>query len=141
MVDVSASRYKAAEPLTDKSASEVAAALNCVESISIHRSFDLAPSAACRWTLGEELVWDSVNQLLAKHNVQVRRGIVGNHREQGMIVERFNRTLAERGCLGPSSMPKRDAACCAAVGLLRGLRSGCSLCLKLCLPLIMSRLG
>src|SRR6218665_1695686 len=36
-----------------------------------------------------------VNQLLAKHNVQVRRGRVGSHREQG-IVERFNRTLAER---------------------------------------------
>src|SRR6218665_3290431 len=37
----------------------------------------------------------AVNQLLAKHNVQVRRGRVGSHREQG-IVERFNRTLAER---------------------------------------------
>lgn len=36
-----------------------------------------------------------MNQLLAKHNVQVRRGRVGSHGEQG-IVERFNRTLAER---------------------------------------------
>jgi len=35
------------------------------------------------------------NQLLAKHNVQVRRGAAENHRQQG-IVERFNRTLAER---------------------------------------------
>jgi len=35
------------------------------------------------------------SQLLAKHNVQVRRGAADNHRQQG-IVERFNRTLAER---------------------------------------------
>jgi len=35
------------------------------------------------------------SQLLAKHNVQVRRGVADNHRQQG-IVERFNRTLAER---------------------------------------------
>ena len=33
------------------------------------------------------------SQLLAKHNV--RRGAADNHRQQG-IVERFNRTLAER---------------------------------------------
>jgi len=37
----------------------------------------------------------AVNQLLAKRNVQVRRGRVNLHRDQG-IVERFNRTLAER---------------------------------------------
>ena len=37
----------------------------------------------------------AVSQLLATHNVQVHRGQVGNHRQQG-IVERFNRTLAER---------------------------------------------
>jgi len=35
------------------------------------------------------------SQLLAKHNVQVRRGAADNHRQQG-IVERFTRTLAER---------------------------------------------
>ncbi|MEW8445936.1 MAG: hypothetical protein AB2661_18785, partial [Candidatus Thiodiazotropha sp.] len=32
---------------------------------------------------------------MAKHSVQVRRGRVEIHRDQG-IVERFNRTLAER---------------------------------------------
>ena len=35
----------------------------------------------------------AVNQLLSKHNVEVRRGRVDIHRD---IVERFNRTLAER---------------------------------------------
>jgi len=37
----------------------------------------------------------AVNQLLTKHNVEIRRGRVDIHRDQA-IVERFNRTLAER---------------------------------------------
>ena len=36
-----------------------------------------------------------MNQLLSKHNVEVRCGRVDIHRDQA-IVERFNRTLAER---------------------------------------------
>ena len=45
-------------------------------------------------TPGREFM-GSVSQLLAKHSVQVRRSRVDIHRDQG-IVERFNRTLAER---------------------------------------------
>ena len=37
----------------------------------------------------------AAGQLLAKHGVSVRRGRVDIHRDQG-VVERFNRTLAER---------------------------------------------
>ena len=37
----------------------------------------------------------AVNQLLSKHTVEVRRGLVDIYRDQA-IVERFNRTLAER---------------------------------------------
>ena len=37
----------------------------------------------------------AVNQLLSKHNVEVRRSRVDIHRDQA-IVERFNRILAER---------------------------------------------
>ena len=37
----------------------------------------------------------AVNQLLSKDNVEVRRGRVDIHRDQA-IVERFNRTLADR---------------------------------------------
>ena len=37
----------------------------------------------------------AVTQLLAKHSVQVRRGRVDIHRNQG-VVERWNRTLAVR---------------------------------------------
>ena len=37
----------------------------------------------------------TVNQLLSKHNIEVRRGRVDIHRDQA-IVERFNRNLAER---------------------------------------------
>src|SRR6218665_3976860 len=88
VVDV-ASRYKEAEPLTDKSASEVAAALG-----RIYKRGPLTWPNLLQVAPGREFM-GAVNQLLAKHNVQVRRGRVGSHREQG-IVERFNRTLAER---------------------------------------------
>ena len=37
----------------------------------------------------------AVSQLMEKHSVKIRRGRTEIHRDQG-VVERFNRTLAER---------------------------------------------
>jgi hypothetical protein len=88
VVDV-ASRYKEAEALTDKSAAEVAAALD-----RIYKRGPLTWPRLLQVDPGREFM-GAVNQLLAKHNTQVRRGRVDTHRDQG-IVERFNRTLAER---------------------------------------------
>jgi hypothetical protein len=88
VVDV-ASRYKEAEALTDESAAEVAAALGC-----IYKRGPLTWPRLMQVDPGREFL-GAVNQLLAKQNTQVRRVGVGVHRDQG-IVERFNRTLAER---------------------------------------------
>lgn len=88
VVDV-ASRYKEAEPLVDKSATEVAAAL-----VRIYKRGPLTWPRLLQVDPGREFM-GAVTQLLAKNNVQVRRGQPDNHRQQG-IVERFNRTLAER---------------------------------------------
>ena len=88
MVDV-ASRYKEAEPLTDKTAAEVATALG-----RIYKRGPLTWPRLLQVDPGREFM-GAVSQLLAKHNVSVRRGRVDTHRDQG-IVERFNRTLAER---------------------------------------------
>jgi hypothetical protein len=88
VVDV-ASRYKEAEPLATKESKEVAMALS--------RIYTRGP---LRWPRllqvdpGREFM-GAVSQLLAKHHVKVRRGRVDIHRDQA-IVERFNRTLAER---------------------------------------------
>jgi hypothetical protein len=88
VVDV-ASRYKEAEALTDKSAAEVAAALR-----RIYKRGPLQFPRLLQVEPGREFM-GAVSQLLAKHNTQVRRGRVDIHRNQN-IVERFNRTLAER---------------------------------------------
>ena len=88
VVDV-ASRYKEAEPLTDKSATEVAAALG-----RIYKRGPLTWPRLLQVDPGREFM-GAASQLLAKHNVSVRRGRVDTHRDQG-TVERFNRTLAER---------------------------------------------
>ena len=88
VVDV-ASRHKEAEPLTNKSAAEVADALE-----RIYKRSPLGWPKLLQVDPGREFM-GAVSQLLAKHNVSIRRGRVDIHRDQG-IVERFNRTLAER---------------------------------------------
>jgi hypothetical protein len=88
VVDV-ASRYKEAEPLTSKESGEVADALS-----RIYKRGPLRWPQLLQVDPGREFM-GSVSQLLAKHSVTVRRGRVDIHRDQG-IVERFNRTLAER---------------------------------------------
>ena len=88
VVDV-ASRYKEAEPLTSKESGEVAAAFS-----RMYKRGPLSWPKLLQVDPGREFM-GSVNQLLAKHGVLVRRGRVNIHRDQG-IVERFNRTLAER---------------------------------------------
>ena len=84
-----ASRYKEAEPLATKESKEVAAALE-----KIYRRSPLRWPKLLQVDPGREFM-GAANQMLAKHGVQVRRGRVDVHRDQG-IVERFNRTLAER---------------------------------------------
>ena len=88
VVDV-ASRYKEAEPLTSKSAAEVADAFE-----RIYKRSPLGWPKLLQVDPGREFM-GAVSQLLAKHNVSIRRGHVDIHRDQG-IVERFNRTLAEQ---------------------------------------------
>ena len=88
VVDV-ASRFKATEPLATKEAKEVVDALS-----RIYRRGPLKWPKLLQVDPGREFM-GTVNQVLAKHNVEVRRGRVDIHRDQG-VVERFNRTLAKR---------------------------------------------
>ena len=88
VVDV-ASRYKEAEPLSTKNSTEVANALQRIYKRSPLTWPDLLQVDPGREFMG------SVSVLLSKHNVGVRRGEKAAHRSQA-IVERFNRTLAER---------------------------------------------
>ena len=88
VVDI-ASRYKEAEPLTRKGAAEVADALS-----RIYKRGPLKWPKLLQVDPGREFM-GAVSQLLAIHNVEVRRGRVDSHRDQG-IVERWNRTLSER---------------------------------------------
>ena len=87
VVDV-ASRYKEAEPLSSKESREVA------------KAFEKMYSRGLRWPKllqvdpGREFM-GKVNDVMKKHNVGIRRGEARQHRAQA-IVERFNRTLAER---------------------------------------------
>ena len=87
VVDIE-SRYKEAEPLTSKDSSEVAKAFENIykRKLNYPKLLQVDP--------GREFM-GSVTQLMAEHNVSIRRGRKEIHRDQA-LVERFNRTLAER---------------------------------------------
>ena len=88
VVDV-ASRYKDAEPLSDKSALSVA---NAIE--KIYKRGPLKYPYLMQVDQGTEFK-SHFSQLLLHHRVLIRRGIPGVHRAQA-IVENFNKQLAER---------------------------------------------
>ena len=88
VVDV-ASRFKEAEPLATKGAKEVATAFE-----RIYKRSPLTWPNVIQVDPGKEFM-GAVTPLLKKHGTKVRRGRVDIHRDQA-IVERFNRTLAER---------------------------------------------
>jgi len=88
VVDV-ASLFKAAGPSATKKAKEVADALGY-----IYRRGPLKWPKLLQVDPGREFMC-TVSKLLAKHNVEVRRGRADLHRDQG-IVDRFNQMLAER---------------------------------------------
>ena len=77
VVDV-ASRYKEAEPLTSKTAAEVADALSRIYKRSPLRWPKLLQVDPRREFMG------AVSQLLAKHGVEIRRGRVDIHRDQSV---------------------------------------------------------
>lgn len=81
-------RHKEAEPLTSKDSGEVAKAFEKIY------SRDLKYPKLLQVDPGKEFM-GAVSQLMAKHSVRIRRGHTEIHRDQG-VVERFNRTLAER---------------------------------------------
>ena len=88
VIDV-ASRYKEAEPLKTKNSSEVAKAFEKIYKRSLLTYPSLLMVDPGREFMGE------VSRLMAKHKVNIRRGIKEIHRDQG-LAERFNRTLSER---------------------------------------------
>ena len=87
LVDVG-TRYKEAEPLTSKDSKEVAAAFEKIykRHLNYPKLLQVDP--------GREFM-SAVSTLMEKHNTKIRRGRKEIHRDQG-VVERFNRTLAER---------------------------------------------
>ena len=88
VVDI-ASRYKEAEPLSSKDSGEVARAFQ-----SIYRRSPLTWPQMLQVDPGCEFM-GSVTKEMEKHKTYIRRGRTEIHRDQA-IVERFNRTLAER---------------------------------------------
>ena len=88
VVDI-ASRYKEAEPLTSKDSGEVSKAFQ-----SIYRRSPLTWPQMLQVDQGREFM-GGVTKEMEKHKTYIRRGRTEIHRDQA-IVERFNRTLAER---------------------------------------------
>jgi len=88
VVDV-ASRYKEAEPLTSKDSAEVAKAFQ-----TIYRRSPLTRPRLLQVDPGREFM-GSVTKEMENYKTALRRGRPDIHRDQA-IVERFNRTLAER---------------------------------------------
>ena len=88
VVDV-ASRYKAAEALTSKESGEVSRGF-----AKIYRRGPLKWPQLLQVYPGREFM-GAVTKMANEHNVTIRRGRPNIHRDQA-IVERFNRTLAER---------------------------------------------
>jgi len=88
VVDV-ASRYKEAEPLTSRNSDEVAKAFQ-----TIYKRSPLTWPQMLQVDPGREFM-GAVTQEMEKHKTYIRRGRAEIHRDEA-IVERFNRTLAER---------------------------------------------
>ena len=88
VVDI-ASRYKEAEPLTSKDSNEVARAFQ-----AIYKRGPLTWPSMLQVDPGREFM-GGVTKEMEKHKTYIRRGRTEIHRDQA-IVERFNRTLAER---------------------------------------------
>ena len=88
IVDV-ASRYKAVEPLTSKESDEVSKAFQ-----RIYKRGPLKWPQLLQVDAGREFM-GSVTKVMENNKTAIRRGRTEIHRDQA-IVERFNRTLAER---------------------------------------------
>ena len=88
VVDV-ASRYKAAEAITSKESDEVARGF-----AKIYRHGPMKWPQMLQVDPGREFM-GAVTKTMSEHNVTIRRGRTNIHRDQA-IVERFNRTLAEK---------------------------------------------
>ena len=84
-----ASRYKEAEPLTSKNSDEFARAFQ-----KIYKRGPLKWPQMLQVDLGREFM-GAVTKEMKNHKTFIRRGRTEIHRDQA-IVERFNRTLAER---------------------------------------------
>ena len=84
-----ASRYKAAEPLTSKESDEVSKAFQ-----RIYKRGPLKWPQLLQVNPGREFM-GAVTKVMENNKTAIRRGCTEIHRDQA-IVERFNRTLAER---------------------------------------------